>query len=364
MASRDLNETTTGGLDSSVQNYSVNAAVIDEPSKTTETIWDNRNFSTYLGYYKKIPEFKEAIRALARWSVGRGYVVSSGDKIILEHIKGSGEDTFQSIMTNHIIIKKVNGDAYAEIIRADNEEHTLINLKPLNPASMRTIFNSKGIIIRYEEWSPDGKEAKRTFKVEEIFHSMNDRIANETHGTSSLEACQWVIDARNESMQDWRRISHRSTIRVLYVDSDDTTQIKNLRSQYAEGIKNGDVLILPGKKGDMELQDYNVPPIAPFLEWIQYLEGFFYQALGVPRAIANTSDFTEASSKVGYLTFEPVYTEEQTLLEQDLWNQLGLKIKFNRPPSLSGVMAQDEAKNTGQMGFQPNEMTAQVGRNE
>jgi hypothetical protein len=359
MATRDLNETTTTNLDKILSNYSVSKQTLDTPSQTSETIWDNRNWTEYLGYYKKIPEFKEAIRALARWAVGRGFVVDTRTKNILDLIKGAGEDSFQSIMTNHLIVKKVNGDAYCEIIR-DPKTNVLINLKPLDPSTMRTIFNEKGIIVRYEEVDSNGKEAKRKFKPEEIFHSMNDRIANETHGTSVLEACKWVIDARNEAMSDKRRVHHRSTIRVLEVDSDDTAQLSRLQLQYENAIKKGEVMIVPKGIGFMDAPMNYIES----LDWIRYLETFFYQAVGIPKAIANTESFTEAASKVGYLTFEPVYTEEQTLLEQDILMQLGLEVKFNRPPSLSGVMQEDETKNTGQMGFQPNEMTAQVGRNE
>ena len=360
MTDRDLRETTTTGMTNVVTDYKVTQKVVDEPSKSDETYYENPNWSKYLGYYKQIPEFKEAIRALARWSVGRGFNTDTGTKVILDHITGAGEDTFQSIITNHLIVKKVNGDAYAEIIRGDDKNETLINLKPLNPAHMRTVFNKKGLITAYEEFDPSSKQTKRRFKPEEIFHSMNDRIANEIHGTSVLEACQWVIDARNEAMVDKRRVHHRSTIRVMEVDSDDTTKLGTLKAQYAEAIKSGEVLIVPKGIGFMDAPLNYIDTI----DWIRYLEGFFYQAVGVPRAIANTESFTEASSKVGYLTFEPVYVEEQTLLEQDLWNQLGIKVTFNRPPSLSGVLQSDEAKNTGQMSFQPNEMTVQAGRNE
>jgi hypothetical protein len=363
MPENDINKTTTTNMTSGVSNFSVSSKQIDEPSKTTETVWQNENWPVYLGYLKSIPEYKEAVKALARWSIGRGYETDEETRAILDHLTGAGEDSFQSIMNNHIIVKKTNGDAYTEIIE-DTETGTLINLKPLNPSTMKTVFNEKGIIIRYEEIDPSTKAAKRTFKPIQILHSMNDRIANETHGTSVLEACKWVIDARNEAMNDWRRVCHRSTIRVLYVDVDNTTKLSSLKTQYADAISKGEVLILPMKKGDIELEDITVPPIDPFIRWIQYLEGFFYQAVGVPKAIANTADFTEAASKVGYMTFEPVYVEEQTLLEQDLWNQLGIRIKFNRPPSLSGMMQDSEAANTGQVGFQPNEMTGTVGRVE
>ncbi len=357
---KDVAYTTTTQLDAGVPDYEVSRKAIDEAGPQPETYWTNAKWSEYLGNYKETPEFKETIKALARWTVGKGFETDNRTQVVLEGIKGWGEDSFQAILTNMIIVKKVNGDAYAEIIRSDSG--TLINLKPLNPASVRVVVNPKGLIIRYDVKQASGKYTR--FQPQDIFHICNDRIANEIHGISALEACKWVLDARNEAMRDWRRISHRSTIRVMYIDIDDTTRLNLVRTQYKEAIKNGEVMIIPAKKGEADLEDITTPPIQPFIEWIRYLEGFIYQALGVPKAIANTADFTEAASKVGYMTFEPVYTEEQTLLEQDLWSQLAIRVKFNRPPSLSGVMQEDEAKNTGQVGIQPNEVTATAGRVE
>jgi len=166
-------------------------------------------------------------------------------------------------------------------------------------------------------------------------------------------------------MEGYRKVLNRSTVRVIYVDSDDIATLQSLRNQWRDGIKNRDVILLPGKKGqEMEVADYEVPAIDPFIRWIEYLDRRIYQSLGVPKAIADTADFTEAASKVGYMTFEPVYVEEQTLLEQDLWNQLAVKVKFNRPPSLAGTMQKDEKKNTGQTGFQANETQLKAGRTE
>ena len=53
---------------------------------------------------------------------------------------------------------------------------------------------------------------------------------------------------------------------------------------------------------------------------------------------------------------------EQRLLEQDLWNQLAIRVKFDRPVSLMDSMQSDEAANTGQTGFQPNDTQAGVGK--
>ena len=71
--------------------------------------------------------------------------------------------------------------------------------------------------------------------------------------------------------------------------------------------------------------------------------------------MVTSEGYTEAGGKVGFLTFEPVYTWEQTQLEADLLSQLGWEIKFNRPPSLKDDFQAAEAANTGQVGFQPKE---------
>jgi len=358
MADLDIRKTTTTSMDAAVKDFSVSYKIIDEAGDQEETYWDNINWAKYLGYYKTIPELKKAIDALACWTAGKGWKSDTRTKIILENIRGWGEDTFQSIMQNMIIVKKVNGDAFAEIIK-EEKSGILINLKPLNPGSIRVVVNKKGIIIRYEELG--GK--KRAFSPENILHISNDRVASEIHGVSVVEACQWVIDARNEAMSDWRRILHRNLagVRVIEVDEDDTAKLNILKTQWAAAINKGEVLILP--KGTAGVP--NIPPPTNPENWIRYLENFFYQAVGIPKIILGGSqEFTEASSKIGYLTFEQVYMAEQRLLEDDLWSQLGIKVAFERPVSLKEAVTESEEKNTGQVGFQANEMQPNVRRNE
>lgn len=359
----DVGQITTTDMTSGVQDFIVDAQSLDEPQDNQETTWDSPSWSDYLGYYKSIPELKKAIDALSDWTVGKGFETDTRTEVLLESVTGWGEDTIQSILQNMLIVKKINGDAFAEIIR-NEETGTLLNLKPLSPFNIRIVVDKQGIITRYEELNKKKKVA-RTFQPEDIFHLSNDRIGNEIHGVSVVEACQWVIDARNEAMNDWKRLSHRSTIRVLYVDEDDDEQLTKIKTNYKDAINKGEVLIIPGKPADKQFQELTLPPIANFLQWIQYLENFFYQAVGVPKIILGGSqDFTEASSKIGYLTFEQVYASEQKLLEGDIWNQLALRIEFIRPQSLKDNVQEDEAKNTGQVGIQPNETTVQVGRTE
>ena len=355
----DINQTTISDMRGTVVDFSVATKQTEGVSDAGETRAGNDNFTKWYGYYKTIPELKKAIDSLATWTVGKGYIVDSGTNVILDHISGRGAETFQDIIWNLQVIKKINGNAFAEIIRSDNG--TLINLKPLDPSSMVAILNKQGRIIRYEQITKTySKSGVRTFKPNEILHLSNDRVADENNGTSVVEARQWVIDARNEAMNDWKRISHRSTIRVMYIDAEDTSKLSKIKTEYATAIKYGELMLIPGKKGEAEFADLSTPPINNFLEWIRYLEGFFYAAVGVPRVIASSENYTESGAKVGFLTFEPVYTWEQTLLEADLWNQLAIRIKFNRPPSLGGELQRDEQKD-GQA-FQPNDVQAGIGQ--
>ena len=356
MAELDMSKSTTTNMSNNVRDFSVNSQSLDAAGESKETVWEFTEAKKNIGYYKSIPELKKAIDILATWTVGKGWETELyGDTILLENLKGWGEDTIQSILWNMIVMKKIVGDSFAEIVRDD--EGNLINLKPISPERIRIVTNEQGIIIRYEQIN---RGKTKNFKPQNILHLSNDRIGDEIHGVSVIDACRWVIDARNEAMRDERMIKHRElAMGVLYIDADDTAKITAVKNAYGDAVKNGEVLVLPDKVA--RLKDSKVTP-QNRMEWIRYLENYFYQAVGVPRIMATSEGFTEAGGKVGFLTFEPIYTAEQTLLEGDMWMQLAIRIKFNRPPSLSGVVQEDEEKNSGQLGFQPKDTTATVSR--
>ncbi len=367
MASTDINASTTTALKYGVPDYSPNTAIIDEPGAGKEYRWINDRWAEYLGYFKNIPEFRRAIIAMSIWTVGKGYVLANTkDKVRTDMIRGWGEDTFSSILMNMIQTKMVNGDAFSEVIRKNPEDPSspLINLKPLNPGRVGIVVTPKGIIKGYDMLDHKGQAYNR-LPPDRVFHLSHMRCANEIHGTSVLEACKWVIDAKAEAMADLRRGLHTTSVRVLYVDFDDSATLSTIKTQYKEAIKNGEVMIIPAKPQDVEFRDLQPPVVQDILQWIRYLDNLFYEVVGVPKIITGGSqEFTEASSKVGMLTFEQPYMTEQAQLEADIKAQLNMEIKFARPRGIGDTIVESEAANTGQLNFQPNEQQVGLQRSE
>jgi len=362
MTELDPNQATTTNFTNEVDTYSVAAETTDS-AEISENFWTFDEATQHLGYYKKIPELKKAIDALAMWTAGKGYKTeTTQEEVRLGKIKGWGEDTFESIMQNMIICKKVFGDSFAEIIR--NDDGTLINLKPISPERIRIVVDKKGMIIRYDEinTTTNKKKEYRPIETKDMLHLCNDRIADEIHGVSVIEACKWVIDARNEALEVERIVRNRTkALGIAYYDTDDAGTITYANTQIAKAVNKGEMLGLP--KDTVEIAEFPNKSTGNNLEWIRYLENFFYQAVGIPKIILGGSEeFTEASSKVGYLTFEQVYAAEQKLLEADIWNQLAIKLTFERPVSLKDNVQNDEAANTGQAGFQPKEASINLER--
>lgn len=352
----DLRNTTTSQMAGTVRDFSVQPRSVNGITEQDEIFWDNPHFTTYYGYYKEIPEIAQCVNALVMFTTGRGFLTDAVSREILEHVKGNGKQTFIEIIQNFLRVYFVNGEAYLEIIK-DKETNQLLNLKNLNPQTMRVVYGKNGMIKRYEQRNKEGADATK-WKPQEIFHMKNKNFADELGGFTPIETCKKIIDMRNEAMQDYRRVLHRSSIRVMYVDINDPTKTTTLRTQYAEGIAKGEILIIPAPKGreGVEFEDLPSPPVTNFLSWIQYLENFFYQAFGVNPVVAgNVAQTTEAASQTSMMVFEQVYIDLQKIVESAIWNQLFFKIEFLKPVSLMEKVATDEAKNTGQMMMQPGE---------
>ena len=348
-----------GNLTNTENLYSVSAVSTDGSGDQDETEYQNSNWDIQLGYYKSIPELQSAIDAKATWTVGKGFQADPETKFRLESIKGFGKDTFNTILENMIRTFHIGGDSFAEIIR--NKEGLVVNLKPLDPSTMKIIVNRQGIVKRFEQIGKI-KGTKKKFKPEDIFHLPRNRVADEIHGVSLIDAVEWIIIARNEAMTDMRKLMHRHVQPVIVwkLDTDDTSEISAFKAKADAASDKGENLFIP-----LGAVDYDVMAVAQNsslnpLPWIDRLNHYFFQATGVPQIIVGGSqEITEATAKIAYLAFQQTIEEEQLFIEEQVGLQLGYTIKLEFPASLENELLSDKAKSETMQASTPEDTRVQ-----
>lgn len=358
MSELNVSAATTTDFTGSVPDFIVNQRALDaaQPNEDEHYHYFDKA-TTYWGYYLEVPNIYNAANALATWAVSRGY--TTDDPLLqkeLEHVRGMGNDSFISILWNHVVTKLVIGDAFIEFKRKEN---MIVNMIPISPERVRVVFDRSGMIKRYDVWN--GKDWK-PIKKENMLHSSNKRIGDQIHGTSQIEPIQKDVKRIEEALDDEQVIKHRDkALGIAYYETDKSGKIAYANKQIENAVKNGEMVGLP--KDTVKIEPYPSRSSEDRTGWIQFLENRFYQNFGVPRSIASSDGTSEVGGKMGHVIFEPIYTKEQAELESNLWVQQAIKIKFNRPPSLGGMQPEiDESKNTGQITIQPNDVAATMER--
>ena len=361
MPDTDIGQTVTGDMAGVVQDFSVPAETTDGPTGTKETEYINQKWTTQLGYYKQIPELRAAIDAKARWAVGKGFSAEEVTQMLLMGIKGFGKDTFNTILENAIRTYQIGGDSFDEIIR-DSKDDVIVNLKPLDPSTIKIIANKEGIITRYEQIGKV-KQPVIKFKPEQILHLSRNRVADEIHGVSMIDAVEEIILSRNEAMTDMKTLMHRHVkpIFIHKLDTDDPAKIAAYKIKADKAHADGENLYIP--KGAVEVELSAVPANATLnpLPWIQQLNQYFFQAAGVPQIIVGGSqELTEATAKIAYLAFEQTIEEEQLYIEEQILSQLNIEIELEFPASLENDMLTGQGKAEKMVAATPEDTTAKI----
>lgn len=332
--------TTTSKADYRISPVSPDRATSDE------TFWDSPNYTKWNGIYLSSKAGK-VIDNFADWILGLGYTVDESKKRELEHIQGNGKESFDDIMWNGIVTKKVNGESFTLVMR---DSETIVNMRPLSPEFCRVVYTRYGRIKEYRYYENKNKNGSyTTYKSNEVLHMINDKIVDEIHGRSVIERIEWNVSAQEEAKRVYRKLVWRSgVVRVIEVDTNNATELATLKAQYKIAEEKGDVLLLPKDKARAVDWKPNID-VANILAWLDSLENDFFIEIGFPRDLSGAStSATEAGMKMSYVNHEPLYEKEVRELESCLWNQLGIKIKFNRVNSMMPNVQENETKNTGQ----------------
>tara|TARA_Y100000310_G_C20664529_1_gene806724 strand:- start:435 stop:1541 length:1107 start_codon:yes stop_codon:yes gene_type:complete len=360
MPETDIGNADYGDFKNTITDYSITPVSTDGAEDQKETYYDNENWTTYLGYYKKIPELAAAIDAKATWTIGKGFKSNEITEITLGTITGWGKDSFNTILENMVRTYHIGGDSFAEIIR--DKDSKLINLKPLNPETIRIVANKQGVIIRYDQINRIKGTKHKSFTPEQMFHLARNRVADEIHGVSIIPAVEEIIKMRNEAMADYRKLLNRNIfpVKIFHLDTDDTNKIAEFKTKADKAHTQGENMYIP--KGAVEIENSAIAPNATLnpLPWINQLNQYFFQATGVPQIIVGgAQEITEASAKIAYLAFEQVIEEEQLFVEEQVLAQLNLEIDLSFPASLQNELLSDNRKDVEQGAVSPEDTNVQ-----
>lgn len=342
MVDTDIGRSEASDLTNTIVDYSVDSQETDGAGSSQETTYQNTDWSQDYGYYNEIPEFKTAVDAKATWTVGAGFTADTPTEMLLDTIKGNGKDSFNSILKNLIKVKTISKDSFAEVIR--DKDKILVNLKPLDPSSIIIVQNQQGRIIRYEQVTKS-KTPNKKYKPEQIFHLSHERIADEIHGTRIITSLKWLILARNEAMSDWKRVLHRNIdpLWIFHLDTDDTGKIAEFKAKHDAARANGENMYIPKGAVVPELVSTAANASLNPITWINQLNDYFFQAVNVPQIIiGNAKEFTDASGKIVYLSYEQSVKGEQLYIEEQILGQLNLEIQLTFPASLQNELVSDQ----------------------
>ncbi|MCH8067628.1 MAG: hypothetical protein IIC69_03520 [Nanoarchaeota archaeon] len=225
-----------------------------------------------------------------------------------------------------------------------------------------SVQNQAGQYIRYEQVSKHTGIKNKIFKTEDILHLSRERIADEIHGISVVPSVQWIIDARNEAMADWKRVLHRNIdpLWIFHLDTDDTNKIAEFKTKNDASRGRGENMYVPKGVVVPELIATAANASLNPLTWINQLNDYFFQAVNVPQIIiGNAKEFTDASGKIVYLAFEQAVKGEQLYIEDQIVAQLNLDIRLTFPASLQNEAISDTPSEVDQVEEEPIEEAAQ-----
>ena len=361
----DIAQTTPSDMTNIVKDFAIASKSTDGVQDQDETTFQNTKWSQQFGYFNEVAELKSAIILKATWNVGKGFTADVETQVILDHITGWGKDTFEDILFNMEVTKRIGGDAYAEII-IDEDTGIIINLKPLDPGSIKIVVDDKGIIKRYEQVSKVRGRLNKKFQPQDILHFSNNRVADQIHGISDIDAIEKIILADGESFADIKKIMHRGARPMILwkLKTDDQTKINAFVAKIDAARNLGEDMFIPDDDDTVTHEVVQIEVNTGILAWRDELRNKFYRTIGLPQIVpGGGGQSTESESKVIYLAFEQIVEKDQKQIERQILEQLGLIIDLIPPSTLSQDLQSDASKDgAGALGFQPSDVQAGVGR--
>ena len=358
-----LDSAVASDMTNAVSDITIDPLKVDSPTDQKETTWRNENWDQQWGTFNKHAEIKSILLTKAVWNVGKGYISDVSTTVTLDHITGWGKESFLDILFNMEVIKRVGGDAHAQII-LDKKTKKLINLRVLNPGGVTHVTSRKGRIKRYDYTNGAGKTIP--FKPKDIFHLCHNRLADQIHGISDIDALEETILADNESFKDIKKLAHHQAKPFILwkLKTDDPATITSLVAKIDAARNLGEDMYIPDDDDAIKWERVEITMSSVVLEWKREITSKLYRSVGVPQTNFGASGgTTESGGKMESLAHDQIWEKDQKQLEDQIWNQLFLKIDLIPPASIKPELQADEAKDANQgLEIQPSDTTAGVGK--
>jgi len=363
MGDLDISTATKSNMTARVEGIEVDLVSTDGVLDQEETFYYQTDWTKYFGYFNNVPDLKSALLMKAIWDVGKGYKTDTKTEAILDNIQGWGKDTFDDILFNMVVTSRIGGDAFAEIIR--NDKGSLVNLKPLDPQNIKIVVGRNGMVKRYEQITKSNNGELVSWAPNKIFHLCNNRMADQIHGISDIQAMEKTILAEYENFDDMKTIMHRQARPMIMfkIGTDNQGKINAFVKKMDEAVNKGENIYIPDDVNAVSYEVIQVNVSQIIMEWRNDIRNKFYRTIGLPQIVPGAGgQGTESESKVIYLAFEQIVERDQRQLEKQLWGQLAIKIDLTPPASISNDLNQDASKDADNaIAFQNGETTAGKG---
>ena len=352
----NISNSQSGDIASVMPDITIDSAITDGATGTGDTVWQIDDWPKWLGYYRKYAAIKQVVDLRVEWVAGAGYETPVWSKVILDRIN------FLPILKNMLRTRRIGGVAYCE--KVTDSKGALLALKPLDPASMQIVVNSRGALKEYRQVSRTSKGKTIVFKPSEMFVLYNRKIADEIGAQGDIAAVEDLILADNEAFVIQKQIvkNFARPKLLVEVDEDDPDKVLAFMKLFDETTATGNNIGFP--KGTVAVTPLITPPAAlsATLPQRAALRDQFFTVMNTPQILSGgggAAGGTESFSKVVMTAHEQSVKAEQLEVETEVLNQLFFEIKLGASVSLRPDLQQDIKKDgaTQQMDFQEGEVT-------
>lgn len=356
MALNDPTQIRTTDLDNATTSYTAGQEPWNKnldgyviPNKDTDASSYQADWSKWHGLYRKIPELRSTIDTESRWIIGKKIKMDKRAKDLDKKLRRP----LRTILLNMKRTAKINGDSFAWIPR--DKAGRLLNIKILDPGSIEIQADKFGVIKKYVQMSEKGSDSKidggentvlEEWSPDEIFHVINDSIADEIHGIPEAEKLQDIIKMRHQSMSDNTVILHRYGKPTMFFEADTDTdaELDKVASTIDAAVKNFENVVVP--KGTLSKIDRVTTPQFGTLDpmpWLNFLRSYFTEASGVPDLVRGKSDEVSlAAGKLNVLTYKQRIIFQQLEYEEDIAKQLKIGVEFEEPVEIDIEISRTE----------------------